>query len=158
MKEKLSKKERKQLRLVGEERIIRGISTLTHRNEISWEKSRDDWAHSDYYRALVSLNNAEVRIECADDRGYRLLGIYHHEAHEVVQRTRKNKRQFNILLSLIREQIRKKEEEEAQKQQSQDDTTQVLPFSPEEKKETKLLAIRKHHEELKGAIEALKQI
>ena len=154
MEEKLSRKERKRLRLIEEKQIIWGIIGLTEKHELDWEKSRDDWAHSDYYFAFAP-NNPKIRIECIDDENYRQLGIFLGQACEIVHRTRKNKREFDLMLMTIKEQIREKEKETPK--QPDEDTTMILPFSPGGIKEQKPPVVPDSCKELKEFIENLKQ-
>ena len=155
MEEKLSRKERKRLRLIEEELIIWGIIGLTETHELQWKKSHDTWAHSDFYFAFAP-NNSKIRIQCIDDENYRRLGIFLDQAHESVQRTRKNKREFDLMLITIKEQICEKEKEAFK--QPEEDTTMILPFSPGEAEEKKPPVVPSSCKELKEFIESLKQI
>lgn len=155
MKEELSRKERKRLRLIEAEQIIWGIIGLTEEDKLQWKKSHCDWAHSDYYFTSAP-NNPKIRIECIDDENYRQLGIFLVPVHEIVQRTRKNKREFDAMLSAIKEQIREREKKTPQK--PDEDTTMILPFSPGRTEEQKPPVVPDSCKELKEFVESLKQI
>jgi len=155
LEEKLSRKGRKQLRLIEEEQILWGIIGLTEEGKLQWEKSHCDWSHSDFYFAFAP-NNPNIRIQCIDDENYRRLGIFLDQAYENVHRTRKNKREFDLMLMTIKEQICEKEKEAFK--QPEEDTTMILPFSPGKAEEKKPPVVPSSCKELKEFIESLKQI
>jgi len=153
----LSKKERKRLRLLEEERLIRGITLRSVEDKISWEKIYDNCRHGEYYHAAPEIENVKLEINYLDWRGCRNVGIFHGKAHEIIFRTRKNKAIFNILLNVIKGQIFRKEGLKTQKQESDDDTTQILSLRPKEEEKTEIMKIRQNYADLWKAIEALKE-
>ncbi|MDP2934802.1 MAG: hypothetical protein Q8N59_03500 [bacterium] len=133
MEKELSRKERKQIRRADEGRIIWNITSLTTKNEASWERLRCCRSHYDFCRAVVEIKGVKVIIDLNEWPDSTQLTIHYGDAHKIVYRNGKNKPDFKILDSAVMEQqIHKIQEQESRKQPDQD-TTMVLPLSPEKK-------------------------
>jgi len=135
LKEKLSRKERKQIGRADDLRTIVSVTTLTLKNEAPWKRvfcggPQDVSGH--LYSTTVMINGIEVKFECLPWLGLKQLNISCGKEIKSVSRTGKNKSAFDYLLSLIEKQALEKERQETQKQLDKD-TTVLLPASPEKK-------------------------
>ena len=133
LEEKLSRKERKQIKQADDYRIIISITTLTLKNEALWEKvfCRGPQDANEYcYYATVTIRGIETELSCYD--WARQLSVSCGKETRDVHPARKNRPAFNYLFSLILKQVLEEEKQEAQ-EQLEEDTAVLFPNLSKEK-------------------------
>lgn len=132
MKEELSRKERRLIRDSRDLKIIANITALTLKKAISWARSHCHRAHDEFVFASALINGTEVSLNHYSWGIFKILTISYGKEREGIYRTKRNKSNFDYLISVINDQILEKEKQEARKMADQD-TTMILPLPPEEK-------------------------
>ena len=130
MEEKFTKKELRQIKRADELRTIINIVRLTLDKDVVWEKLHCNQAHGEFYTANARICNVDVEISCVDWGVFKHINISHKKKSYSVSRTKKNKKDFDRLLFLIKEKILEIEKRETSKKPDED-TTMDLPFPPE---------------------------